>query len=119
VLQVTQGAPIDDEFTLQAQDLTGWTGIATFKAMRISEPYRRDYDHVWLDAEKRTIATVTPGLTIGGGNTVVRTELADTSEFPALPRVGFFVTAFAEIVLTGPTGLKLVFQRPVAVAGAL
>ena len=117
VLNVTQGAPINDEFTLNSQDLTGWTGVAKFT--RRYQPTGRAWDYGITGETSRVIATVDVVLTVTGGNTKVVTTVADTSEFPALPRVGDFVTAFAEYRLTSPTGAVLVYQRPVSVAGAL
>ncbi len=117
VLNVTQGAPIDDEFTLNSRDLTGWTGVVTFT--RRYKPTGRAWDYESTVDVSRVIATATPVLTVSGGNTTVTTTVADTRDFPALPRVGDFVTAFAEYRLTSPTGAVLVYQRPVSVAGAL
>jgi hypothetical protein len=114
-MQVTQGSPIDDEFTLRGQDLTGWTGEVRF--LRRYTSVRRGYDFTGEGVDP--IATVTPSLTVTGGNTVVATTVADTAGFPVLERVGFFVTARAEYRLTGPSGEVQLFQRPVAVAGRL
>lgn len=113
-LQVTQGAPINDEFTMTAQNLTGWTGIAKFVRR-----YPRVGMWYWDNAAPDEITMAECMLTVSAGNTTVATTVADTSDFPIVPRIGPFVTAFCEYRLTGPTGAVLVFQRPVAVARAL
>lgn len=116
VLDVTQGAPIDDEFTLRAQNLTGWTGEAKFKR-RYALAGLRDY--YWQsETADRVFLTAPVTVMVSGGNTVIGLAVADTSGFPALDRVGAYVTAFCEVRLTGPGGEKLVFQRPVSVSGA-
>jgi hypothetical protein len=117
VLNVTQGAPITDEFTLQGVNLTGWTGAVRFIRRYNDVTYAWDFND--LTQDQRVIASVVPVLTVTAGNTRVSTAVADTSMFPALPRIGDFVTAFAEYRLTSPTGAVLVYQRPVSVAGAL
>lgn len=116
VLDVTQGAPINDEFTLKGQALTGWTGEAKFKRRY---PLSGLQDYYWQNERAdRVFATAPVGITVSGGNTVISLDIADTSEFPTVDRVGAFVTAFCEVRLTGPSGEKQVFQRPVAVSGA-
>lgn len=116
VLNVTQGAPISDEFTLRGQALTGWTGEAKFKRRY---PLSGLYDYAF-EAEKadKVFLTAPASVTVSGADTVVALDVADTSGFPALERMGAFVTAFCEVRLTGPSGDVQVFQRPVAVAGA-
>lgn len=116
VLQVTQGTPINDEITLRGQALTGWAGEAKFKRRY---PISGLCDYFWQKEEAgRVFLTIPVTVTVVGGNTVVSLTVSDTSMFPALDRRGFFTTASMEVRLKGASGEVLVFQRPVAVAGA-
>ena len=116
VLQVTQGAPISDEITLKAQVLTGYTGEAKFKR-RYALAGLRDYGAA-CETQGRVFLTAPVTVTPGATDTVMTLEVSDTSAFPVLDKIGYFVTAFVELKLTGPAGQVQSYQRSVAVAGA-
>lgn len=83
-----------------AVDMTGWTG-----ELRIVKKPQGDEVGTWA------VDISTPG--------AILVEIADTSEFPALAKMGEYVTALWQIRLTEPGGEGQVFQGPVAVTGAL
>ena len=103
-MQVDQGQPfqtvIDWARDGNPVNMTGWSGTITVKA-----------------SPKGTEVGTWPVALNNAGRVTV--SITDTSEFPALPKLGRFVTAVFQIDLIEPAGDGQVFQGNVAVRGAV
>ena len=99
--RVTQGQAADYEFTWTGKNLTGHVGAVTIKAKPGGD----------------AIDTATAVMDAAGLITFSFTA-TETATFPAQARVGYFVTGWFELKVTGATNNET-FQGPLAVAGAL
>lgn len=111
-MKIAQGEPFAYDLTVSGQDWTGWTGTATFKAS-VKATYRRTPDRI--EQEPIITATVTPGAL---GLLEFSLTAAETADFPALERVGYFRQAICEIAMTGGSDVQK-FQAPVLVAAEI
>jgi hypothetical protein len=105
-LQVNQGQPFETviEWTVDGEtpDTSDWSGAITVKTAPKGD----------------AVGTWAVDLSVNGQ---VRVSLTaeDTATFPALARLGRFVTAVFQIDLTDPDGAGQVFQGSIAVSGAV
>jgi hypothetical protein len=103
-LMVDQGQPFEAVINWERDgipvDMTDWVGTITVK----TAPKGDEVGSWFLSLDDSGNVTVT---------------IDDTSDFPALPRLGRFVTAVFQIDLDEPGGAGQVFQGGVAVAGAV
>ena len=99
--RVTQGQAATYTFTWTGKNLTSHVGTVTVKAL----------------PQGAVIDTVTAVMDAAGLVTFTFTA-TDTAAFPALAKVGYFVTGWFELKITGATNNET-FQGPLAVAGAL
>lgn len=98
--RLTQGQAAEYEFTWTGSNLTGHAGPVTIK-----------------DKAGEELWTGTASLTSGGVVSFPLTA-AETAEFPALDKPGYFVTGRFQVKITGAT-YNETFTGPLAVAGEL
>lgn len=100
-VKITQGEPFTSSFTVTGQSWTGYTGTVSYKTKPGGETIFDD--------------TVTGNAM---GEVTFSLTAAETLLFPALPVIGYRVTAVGQITMAS-AGDTQVFQFNVAVAGAI
>lgn len=100
-MKIAQGEPFAYDFTVQGQDWTGWTGTATFKRS--------------LKAVTGSKVSVTAD---AAGLIQIGLTAAQTAEFPALDRQGYFKQAVCEVSMTNGTDVQKYQARVLVAADA-
>jgi hypothetical protein len=114
-MQISQGEPFAYSHTITGQDWTGYTGTVAFKSAPKAQ-WLRGNEWPFVDtAEPFATATVTGD---AGGVLSFSLTAAQTGDFPALPRLGFYRQAVAEIEMTNGADVQI-FQATVSVAGRI
>lgn len=111
-MKIAQGEPYGYDFTVQGQDWTGYTGTATFK--RSLKAVTGSY--WWVTAEQEPIVTVDVTADSTGLIQIGLTA-AQTADFPALDRQGYFRQAVCQVTMTSGADVQT-FQARVLVAAA-
>lgn len=111
-MKIAQGEPWGYDFTVEGQDWTGYTGTATFKrSLKAVTGYRW-----WIDNQSEPIVTVSVVADASGLIQIALTA-AQTADFPALDRQGYFRQAVCQVTMTSGADVQT-FQARVLVAAA-
>ena len=112
-MKIAQGEPFAYDFTVQGQDWTGWTGTATFKRSLKAVTG----SNWWIASTSEPIATVSVTADAAGLIQIGLTA-AQTAEFPALDRQGYFKKAVCEVSMTNGTDVQKYQARVLVAADA-
>lgn len=110
-MKIAQGEAWGYDFTVQGQDWTGWTGTATFK-----RTLKAVTGSNW-SGESEPIVTVNVTADAAGLVQIGLTE-AQTADFPALDRQGYFRKAVCEVSMTNGTDTQKYQARVLVAASA-
>ncbi len=114
-MKVSQGEPFAYSRTITGQDWTGYTGTVKFKSAPKAD-WRRATEWPFTETQEPFLtATVTGD---AAGVLTFNLTAAQTALFPALPKLGFYRQAVAEIAMTNGPDVKI-YQATVSTAAQI